>query len=109
MHSKLHLIFFNSQFRHGIGHALNVHEGPFSIGSRFSDNDPGLEPYMFTSNGITRNLSSTLSLHRQRSMLNLCRARILPRRGLWNSAGEYYHGSQRHTASQFPKQRVLRI
>ncbi|XP_058063641.1 xaa-Pro aminopeptidase ApepP-like [Anopheles bellator] len=35
---------------HGIGHYLNVHEGPMGIGIRLMPNDPGLEENMFLSN-----------------------------------------------------------
>lgn len=37
---------------HGIGHFLNVHEGPIGIGMyRWMPDDPGLQENMFISNG----------------------------------------------------------
>ena len=37
---------------HGIGHFLNVHEGPMGIGAfRIMPDDPGLQENMFLSNG----------------------------------------------------------
>lgn len=37
---------------HGIGHFLNVHEGPIGIGMyRSMPDDPGLQENMFVSNG----------------------------------------------------------
>lgn len=37
---------------HGIGHFLNVHEGPIGIGMyRAMPDDPGLQENMFVSNG----------------------------------------------------------
>lgn len=37
---------------HGIGHFLNVHEGPMGIGMyRSMPDDPGLQENMFVSNG----------------------------------------------------------
>lgn len=36
---------------HGIGSFLNVHEGPFSIGSGYNSLDPGLRENFITSNG----------------------------------------------------------
>lgn len=37
---------------HGIGHFLNVHEGPIGIGMyRVMPDDPGLQENMFVSNG----------------------------------------------------------
>ncbi|GAB0092317.1 Xaa-Pro aminopeptidase ApepP [Sergentomyia squamirostris] len=35
---------------HGIGHFLNVHEGPMHIGMRIAPDDPGLQENMFVSN-----------------------------------------------------------
>uniref|UniRef100_A0A1L8E2Y5 Putative xaa-pro aminopeptidase n=1 Tax=Nyssomyia neivai TaxID=330878 RepID=A0A1L8E2Y5_9DIPT len=35
---------------HGIGHFLNVHEGPMQIGFRVTADDPGLQENMFVSN-----------------------------------------------------------
>lgn len=35
---------------HGIGHFLNVHEGPFGISTRAHNDDPGFEPNMYVSN-----------------------------------------------------------
>ncbi|XP_059620428.1 xaa-Pro aminopeptidase ApepP isoform X1 [Phlebotomus argentipes] len=35
---------------HGIGHFLNVHEGPMQIGMRVMPDDPGLQENMFVSN-----------------------------------------------------------
>lgn len=38
---------------HGIGHFLNVHEGPIGIGMyREMPDDPGLQENMFVSNGV---------------------------------------------------------
>lgn len=36
---------------HGIGHFLNVHEGPMGISYRVMPDDPGLQQNMFVSNG----------------------------------------------------------
>lgn len=39
---------------HGIGHFLNVHEGPIGIGMyRAMPDDPGLQENMFVSNGVS--------------------------------------------------------
>lgn len=36
---------------HGVGHFLNVHEGPILISFRLAPDDPGLHENMFVSNG----------------------------------------------------------
>jgi len=41
---------YNHGTGHGIGSFLNVHEGPQRIGSGYSQDDPGLQENMFTSN-----------------------------------------------------------
>lgn len=38
---------------HGIGHFLNVHEGPMGISYKAYADDPGLQANMFVSNGNT--------------------------------------------------------
>ncbi|BFF91720.1 xaa-Pro aminopeptidase ApepP [Drosophila madeirensis] len=35
---------------HGVGHYLNVHEGPIGVGIRYMPDDPGLQENMFISN-----------------------------------------------------------
>lgn len=41
---------------HGVGHFLNVHEGPMGVSSiRINVDDPGLQENMFISNGLYNN------------------------------------------------------
>lgn len=47
---------FSSDYRHGtghgVGHFLNVHEGPQGLGKRITYNDSELKPGMTLSNGL---------------------------------------------------------
>ena len=54
---------YNHGTGHGIGHFLNVHEGPHRISYGYSVDDPGLQENMFTSNGngLVQNLKGFLN------------------------------------------------
>lgn len=89
---------------HGIGHFLNVHEGPIGIGMyRAMPDDPGLQENMFVSNGMSSfsfdffllDLNSTIismDLNQTSlfiSFLDHSRAWLLWNRSIWHSNRRY--------------------
>ena len=70
---RVHLLinFFPSDYRHGtghgVGHFLNVHEGPQGIGMRATLNDTALKKGMTVSNGnfLHPTISNTLADNQQ--------------------------------------------